>query len=82
VDIEQIQLESGDYLLLCTNGLTDAVREDEIADALAVRRSPKEDCRQLVDLAVSNGRYQICLMAGLSMLGVVRFGQTTQAMTS
>ena len=57
VDVEQIQLESGDRLLLCTNGLTDAVREDEIADALAVRRSPKEDCRQLVDLAVLNGSH-------------------------
>jgi serine/threonine protein phosphatase PrpC len=54
VDIGQISLVSNDRLLLCTNGLTDGVREDEIADALAVWRSPEEDCRQLVDLAVLN----------------------------
>jgi serine/threonine protein phosphatase PrpC len=57
VDIEQIQLMHGDRLLLCTNGLTDGVSEDEIADALAVRRSPEEDCRQLVDLAALSGTY-------------------------
>jgi len=41
-----------DRLLLCTNGLTDVVSDAEIADGLAVRRRPGEDCQQLVDLAV------------------------------
>jgi protein phosphatase len=57
VDIKQIQLVHGDRLVLCTNGLTDGVSEDEIADSLAVRRSPDEDCRQLVDLAVLGRSY-------------------------
>jgi protein phosphatase len=52
VDIEQVELESGDRLLLCTNGLTDGVSDDEIADALSLRRSPDDDCQQLVDLAL------------------------------
>jgi protein phosphatase len=55
VDIEHAQLFSGDRLLLCTNGLTDVVSEYEIADALAVRRRPQEDCQQLVNLATSGG---------------------------
>jgi PPM family protein phosphatase len=57
VDIEQIPLVHGDRLLLCTNGLTDGVSDDEIADSLAIRRSPEEDCRQLVDLAALSGSY-------------------------
>ncbi len=57
VDIKQIQLVHGDRLVLCTNGLTDGISEDEIADSLAVRRSPEEDCLQLVDLAASSGTY-------------------------
>jgi protein phosphatase len=57
VEIEQIELESGDRLLLCTNGLTDGVTEDEIADALSLRRSPDADCQQLVDLAVLRESY-------------------------
>ena len=39
------------------NGLTDAVSEDEIADALTLRRRPREDCQQLIDLALSGTGY-------------------------
>ncbi len=52
VQIEHIQMLSGDRVLLCTNGLTDVVSEDQIADVLALQRRPKEDCRRLVDMAL------------------------------
>jgi protein phosphatase len=55
VDIEHVRLSSGDRVLVCTNGLTDGLGVDEIADALTVRRRPQDDCQQLVDLAVSRG---------------------------
>jgi protein phosphatase len=55
VVIEHIQLWTGDRLLLCTNGLTDPVSEDQIADVLASRRRPTEECRRLVDLALEAG---------------------------
>jgi len=55
VEIEHAKMMPGDRLLLCTNGLTDVVREAEIADALALRRRPDDDCQQLVDLAVLMG---------------------------
>lgn len=51
LEIEHVQLWSGDRVILCTNGLTDMLPEDLIADELALRRRPKDDCRRLVDLA-------------------------------
>jgi PPM family protein phosphatase len=55
VRIEQIQLASGDRLLLCTNGLTDFVGEREIAEALTSRRHPGEQSQELIDLALAAG---------------------------
>src|SRR4029077_17738969 len=55
VSIEQFPLASGDRLLLCTNGLTDFVKEREIAEALTSRRHPREQCEELVDLAIDTG---------------------------
>jgi serine/threonine protein phosphatase PrpC len=55
VSVEQVHLTSGDRLLLCTNGLTDFVGELEIVEALTSRRHPREQCQELVDLALSAG---------------------------
>jgi protein phosphatase len=69
VDIKQIQLVHGDRLVLCTNGLTDGITDDEIADSLAVQRSPEEDCQQLVDLAALGRSYDdITVMVANYML--------------
>jgi len=51
IDIEHVEVLPGDRLLLCTNGLTDVVSEDTIANILALRRRPSDDCQQLVELA-------------------------------
>ena len=53
--IEHVQLWPADRLLLCTDGLTESVRENVIADVLAAQRRPEEDAKRLVDLAVANG---------------------------
>ena len=55
VGIEHVQLASGDRLVLCTNGLTDFVKERDIAEALTSRRHPREQCQELVDLAIATG---------------------------
>jgi len=55
VSIEHIKLSSGDRLLLCTNGLTDVVSDDQIADTLALQRRPRDDCQRLLDLARAAG---------------------------
>jgi protein phosphatase len=51
IDIEHFELFTGDRLLLCTNGLTDALNESVIAGVLALRRRPSDDCQRLVELA-------------------------------
>jgi protein phosphatase len=53
--VEQFRLADDDVLLLCTNGLTDVVEEDSIANALASRRTQAEQCELLVDRALANG---------------------------
>ena len=55
VEVGHFRLQDGDWVLLCTNGLTDVVTEDRIADVLALRRHPGEQCELLLDLARLNG---------------------------
>jgi protein phosphatase len=55
VDVGHFRLLDGDWVVLCTNGLTDAVSEDRIADVLALRRHPAEQCALLLDTARLNG---------------------------
>lgn len=55
VDVHRIQLADGDRLLLCTDGLTDMVNEDEIAKVLQQRTAPDDACRTLVELALDHG---------------------------
>jgi serine/threonine protein phosphatase PrpC len=44
-------LKSGDGVLLCTNGLTDMIDDARIAEVLALRREPSEQCATLVEMA-------------------------------
>jgi serine/threonine protein phosphatase PrpC len=55
VEIEHVKLSAGDRLLLCTNGLTDVVSQDPIADTLASSRPPRDDCQRLIELARAAG---------------------------
>jgi PPM family protein phosphatase len=55
VIVEHFRLADDDCLLLCTNGLTDVVHDEAIADVLAARRTLPEQCDLLVDLALANG---------------------------
>ena len=51
VEVERFQLMNGDAVLLCTNGLSDMVDDETIAEVLASRRRPAEQCDLLIDLA-------------------------------
>jgi len=55
IAIEHVQLWPADRVLLCTDGLTDVVRENEIADILAGQRRPADDAQRLVELAMARG---------------------------
>jgi protein phosphatase len=54
LDEETIEVQDGDIYLLCSDGLSNEVDEQDIRNALAVR-----DCRQsadaLIDMALQNG---------------------------
>lgn len=55
VEVERFRLINGDCVLLCTNGLTDMVGDDKIAEVLALRRRVGEQCAILTDLANEAG---------------------------
>jgi serine/threonine protein phosphatase PrpC len=51
---DPVELRDGDTFVLCSDGLHDPVREDEIRGA-CVAESPEAACRSLVDLAKQRG---------------------------
>jgi protein phosphatase len=55
VDIDLLRLEDGDRLLLCSDGLTDLVDDNAIANTLSGTQASHEACSQLVQLALDRG---------------------------
>ena len=55
VDETEVRVRDGDRLLLCSDGLTDLVTEDEIAAILRSFPADEAACRSLVDLALERG---------------------------
>ncbi len=53
--IRSFQLKKGDRILLCTDGLTDAIGDKAIAAILAQKQECKEACQALVDAANTAG---------------------------
>src|SRR5262249_49203593 len=54
-DIHALQVGPGDRVLLCTDGLSNLVDEEEMAGVLATDASSQDACRMLVDLALEYG---------------------------
>jgi protein phosphatase len=55
VESHQLRLAPGDRLLLCSDGLTGVVTDEEIGSILAGAASSAEACRRLVDRALERG---------------------------
>ena len=55
VEVNRHRLADGDRVLLCTDGLTDLVADDEIARVLEQTPAPADVCRALIDLALERG---------------------------
>ena len=53
--IEHFRIRDGDRLVLCTNGLTDVLDHEQIADVLSAHRAPQEDAEALAGLAIERG---------------------------
>lgn len=54
VDLDEQELQPGDNLLLCSDGLFGMVADEEIAALIGVAKTPEAACRELV--ACANGR--------------------------
>jgi len=54
-DLHHLSIGDGDRLLLCSDGLTDMVSEDEIAKVLGTKGTSEDACGALVDLALEHG---------------------------
>jgi len=55
VDLAEIPLQSGDYLLLCSDGLTRMVPDLTLAQIIDELRDPQSICDALIEAANSNG---------------------------
>jgi len=55
VDVDVVRLEQDDRLLLCSDGLSDLVAEDAIAEVLAEKAASEPACARLVRLALDRG---------------------------
>ena len=55
VEMLQVRLWDGDRVLLCTDGLTEMVHEDEILEILRGIEGSGQACRAVVDMALQHG---------------------------
>jgi protein phosphatase len=55
VDVVSAPLQAGDWLLLCSDGLTGCLFDQQIAQALAESRMPDDACRRLLREALEAG---------------------------
>jgi len=55
VDVDILRLETGDRLLLCSDGLTDVVEDEIITETLAAHPKSSHACDQLVEMALDGG---------------------------
>lgn len=55
VDLQEVPVRPGDYLLLCSDGLTRMVPDSMLAEAIARLRSPQRICDYLIEAANDNG---------------------------
>ena len=55
VDVNEVPVKAGDYLLLCSDGLTRMVPDRTVADAIGRLREPQRICDYLIDAANKRG---------------------------
>ncbi len=52
---ENVMLSKGDIFIICSDGLTDMLKDEELVEILRTRKNLKKRCRQLVKKAEKNG---------------------------
>ena len=51
-DYFSFHLRAGEFLLLCSDGLSNTVSDEEMLEQAATARDPEDLCRKLMDLAI------------------------------
>ena len=54
-DYFEFELQSGDVLLLCSDGLSNIVSDEEMRKCAAERQDPEQLCRALMHMALERG---------------------------
>lgn len=55
IDMQDLELRDGDQLLLCTDGLSGMVTDQEIGALMRAHKAPEAACRALIEVANSYG---------------------------
>jgi PPM family protein phosphatase len=55
VELNELPVRAGDYLLLCSDGLTRMVPEPQLGNTISALRDPQQICDALIDAANRNG---------------------------
>jgi protein phosphatase len=55
IDMHQIEVQTGDWVLLCTDGLSNMIDQQEILNLLKEQHEPQAVGQQLLDLALARG---------------------------
>lgn len=55
VDVNEVTVQPGDYVLLCSDGLTRMISEQDLAETIERWRDPQRICESLVEAANTNG---------------------------
>lgn len=71
VDLQELAMQPGDYMLLCSDGLTNAVSEATLGGAISRLRDPQRICDYLVDEANQNGGPDNITVIVVHMVGSV-----------
>jgi protein phosphatase len=75
LEVSEFRVEEGDLFLMCSDGLTDMLSDDRMAELLASAGTLEEKCRALVDAAnASGGRDNISVILVLARSKPVRRG--------
>ncbi len=49
------ELQKGDWILMCTDGLTAVLEDEQIAEVLAASEEPEQACKTLVEMTIEGG---------------------------
>ncbi|MFA6916765.1 MAG: Stp1/IreP family PP2C-type Ser/Thr phosphatase [Parachlamydiales bacterium] len=56
-NVHSADIQEGDFYLMCTDGLTDMLTDESIAQIIAHMKTPEEGVEQLINEAISHGGY-------------------------